>query len=131
MAYESPIRLITELENKIIEDQMEGIYKAVISYQIDISKDELFKLLYGDRKQYDKGYSDGRADAIKHGRWKKWEGDVLTCSNCKHYWIQSGDQYDFNYCPNCGARMDEIGEDKSHPFAESVMMGMDGGENER
>lgn len=29
-----------------------------------------------------------------------------------------------------GARMDLIGEDKSHPFAESVMMGMDGGKNE-
>ena len=59
MAYESPIRLITELENKIIEDQKEGIYKAVLSYQIDIDKDELFKLLYGDRKQYEKGFADG------------------------------------------------------------------------
>ena len=47
---------------------------------------------------------------VKHGRWIKWEGDVLTCSNCKHYWIQSGDQYDFNYCPYCGARMDEVEE---------------------
>lgn len=61
MAYESPIRLITELENKIIEDQKEGIYKAVLSYRIDISKDELFKLLYGDRKQYEKGFADGYA----------------------------------------------------------------------
>ena len=49
-------------------------------------------------------------DPVKHGRWIKWEGDVLTCSNCKHYWIQSGDQYDFNYCPYCGARMDEVEE---------------------
>ena len=50
------------------------------------------------------------AEPRKHGRWIKWEGDVLTCSNCKHYWIQSGDQYDFNYCPYCGARMDEVEE---------------------
>lgn len=29
-----------------------------------------------------------------------------------------------------GEKVDaQIGEDKSHPFAESVMMGMDGGEN--
>lgn len=61
MAYESPIRLVTEIENKIIEDQKEGVYKAVLAYKIDISKDELFKLLYGDRKQYEKGFSDGYA----------------------------------------------------------------------
>lgn len=66
------------------------------------------------------------AEPIKHGRWIKWEGDVLTCSNCKHYWIQSGDQYDYRYCPYCEARMDaKIGEDPSHPFAESVMMHKD------
>ncbi len=61
MAYESPIRLVTEIENKIIEDEKEGVYKAVLAYKIDISKDELFKLLHGDRQQYEKGFSDGYA----------------------------------------------------------------------
>ena len=61
MAYESPIRLVTEIENKIIEDQERNVYRAVVSYGIDISKDELFKLLYGDRKQYEKGFADGYA----------------------------------------------------------------------
>lgn len=46
-----------------------------------------------------------KAEPVKHGKWIKWEGDILTCSNCKRYWIQSGDQYDFRYCPNCGAKM--------------------------
>lgn len=64
MAYESPIRLVTEIENKIIEDQKEGVYKAVLTYKIDISKDELFKLLYKDRKQYEKGFADGYAKGI-------------------------------------------------------------------
>ena len=64
MAYESPIRLATEIENKIIEDQKEGVYKAVLTYKIDISKDEMFKLLCGDRKQYEKGFSDGYAKGI-------------------------------------------------------------------
>lgn len=61
MAYESPIRLATEIENKIIEDQEKNIYKAVLTYKIDISKDELFRLLHGDRQQYEKGFSDGYA----------------------------------------------------------------------
>lgn len=113
MAYESPIRLVTEIENKIIEDQTEGIYKAVLSYRIDISKDELFKLLYGDRKQYDKGYSDGRADAIKHGRWSRerlpsTDGgsyEVFRCNLCNEAF-----NWRTAYCPNCGAKMDEVEE---------------------
>lgn len=30
----------------------------------------------------------------------------LMCSNCLHYWIPNGDQDEYHYCPNCGARMD-------------------------
>ena len=76
MSYEGPIKLITDLNYKIIEDQERNIYKAVCSYGIDISKDELFKLLYDDRKQYDKGYSDGYAKAKE---------DTVLCKDCKHY----------------------------------------------
>ncbi len=48
------------------------------------------------------------ADPIKHGRWKViLSGDYAICTNCEHYWIPNGDQYDYKYCPNCGARMDE------------------------
>lgn len=119
MAYESPIRLITELENKIIEDQREGIYKAVLSYQIDIGKDELFKLLYGDRKQYEKGFADGRADATKHGRWienieevqgLRWIVNRCSCCNSARPMRLVDEPLEFNYCPNCGARMDEVEE---------------------
>lgn len=64
MSYESPIKLITDLNYKLIEDQERNIYRAVCSYGVDISKDELFKLLYGDRKQYEKGFADGYAKGI-------------------------------------------------------------------
>lgn len=37
--------------------------------------------------------------------WKEVEGDLVTCSRCHHYWIRRGDQYDFNFCPTCGADM--------------------------
>lgn len=79
------------------------------------------------------------AEPIKHGRWivktyeHKYENGYWTenrteCSVCGNRPLH--DEYEqrveSDYCPNCGARMDaQIGEDKSHPFAESVMMGMD------
>lgn len=47
------------------------------------------------------------AEPVKHGRWKIiLSGDYAICTNCEHYWIPNGDQYDYYYCPYCGARMD-------------------------
>ncbi len=52
---------------------------------------------------------------VKRGKWigkqldnfRKYE---VTCSNCGWVGIENYDSYnepsDFNYCPNCGARMD-------------------------
>lgn len=54
-------------------------------------------------------------EEVKHGKWiwkqldnfRKYED---TCSNCGWIGIENYDSYndpsDFNYCPNCGARMD-------------------------
>ena len=53
-------------------------------------------------------------DPVKHGRWIYSAGfdlDGVTyagryrCDQCNH-WIDAGD--DGNYCPNCGAKMDEV-----------------------
>lgn len=53
------------------------------------------------------------AEPIKHGRWIKLYHDNYKCSECGAWW---GSDYndevinDFNYCPNCGAKMDEVEE---------------------
>lgn len=47
---------------------------------------------------------------VVRGRWIKYyphNSDMLTCSECEKYWILDGDQYDFHFCPNCGAWMEE------------------------
>lgn len=57
------------------------------------------------------------ADVVerKHGKWiyQFYEGEVgVTCSECEGYaesfarWIyDEGYRIDYNFCPNCGARM--------------------------
>ena len=52
-------------------------------------------------------------DPVKHGRWltepyvgKHATLKVLRCSECDNPVIELPDGKDYNYCPNCGARMD-------------------------
>lgn len=47
---------------------------------------------------------------VVRGRWIKYaphNSDMMTCSECEKYWILDGDQYDYHFCPNCGADMRE------------------------
>ena len=43
---------------------------------------------------------------MKRGEW--WH----TCSKCKATWSSEDGELDFNFCPNCGAVMDERGEEE-------------------
>lgn len=50
------------------------------------------------------------AEPVKHGKWiveyEVKDGRSMRCSECQMvFWVGSG--RDGNYCPNCGAKMDE------------------------
>lgn len=55
------------------------------------------------------------AEPVVHGRWEvmlDYPGNdgVFVCSNCKEAWILNGGtpaQNNMNYCPRCGAKIDE------------------------
>ena len=46
---------------------------------------------------------------VRHGKWKYVDGDLgysdLECSECEATTLFFDDER-FNYCPNCGAKMD-------------------------
>jgi len=51
------------------------------------------------------------AEPVKHGKWIDEGNDYWHCSECNHDWyfdeyIPIAD-FDMNYCPNCGAKMDK------------------------
>ena len=46
----------------------------------------------------------------KHGRWMEFN-IMMTCSVCDKDWYYDDNNCDeFNYCPNCGAKMDGDGD---------------------
>ena len=77
--YKSPINIYEtadKLRMQIIKQQNEDIYHAVLSYGIAVDKEELLRALRYDREQYDKGYFDGKNDAM---------AELVRCKDCKHY----------------------------------------------
>ena len=73
-----------------------------------------------ERIGYDRGFRDGYAQAtseVRHGHWVEvqriHEADhtaICECSLCGDtVWVYDG-QRAWNYCPNCGAKMDEVEE---------------------
>jgi hypothetical protein len=75
--YRTPIEIIYGQ----MQTQLEGdILKAVQSYGINVDKEELLRALQYDRNQYEKGYMDGKADAM---------AELVRCKDCKRY-SQSG-----------------------------------------
>ena len=63
--YESPINaIITEMQVQTIKRVEEDIYRAVQDIHVNVDKEELVKALQYDRRQYEKGYSDGCKDSI-------------------------------------------------------------------
>lgn len=44
------------------------------------------------------------AKPVVHAHWKR-KNNETKCSNCEFIYYSNHD--DFNYCPNCGAKMDE------------------------
>ena len=74
--YESPINLIvTDIYNQMQKQQEEEVYKAVLHYVPDVDKAELIRALRYDREQYDKGYADGKRDAMD---------ELVRCKDCTY-----------------------------------------------
>lgn len=47
---------------------------------------------------------------MSHGRWIREPNCWYRCSECGSHYPSLADNMDYHYCPNCGAKMDEVKE---------------------
>lgn len=87
------------------------IFEVQRSLGVDVDRGELLQALQYNRFQYDKGYADGKADAM---------AKLVRCKDCKHYGYEpydNGDKccvrweewifpFENDFC-SCGERKDK------------------------
>ena len=112
--YESPVTTIYDRVAKDANERLEDyIVEEILRVGVIVDKDELIRALNYDRRQYQKGYQDGKAAAI---------AEIVRRKDCKHriedeeferghYCVkrpQNGGRFceDNDFC-SCGERRDE------------------------
>ena len=82
--YKSPIDILYGQ----MEMQMEGeIMRAVQNVHVNVDKEELLRALKYDRGQYQKGYEDGKRDALE---------SIVRCKDCKN--VQKDELFGTLWC---------------------------------
>lgn len=73
----------------------------------DVNRDDVIALI-ARQKPVD-------AEPVRHGRWIDASGMIL-CSECGDSWGTETEEMvrSFNYCPNCGAKMDVEEQDETN-----------------
>lgn len=86
-------------------------FDTIIDLQPTVEAEPIEVRAAYEQKAYNKGYADGKAEPIKHGH--NLSADYPSLFECSVCGYVNDDTYcgvptTFNYCPNCGARMDEV-----------------------
>lgn len=90
--YESPIKIIESTIDSIYKDIAKKRDDAIFaeiqsSFGVDLDRGELIRALQYDRDQYNKGYADGKRDAME---------ELVRCKDCT-YCEKAFDDYWCNF----------------------------------
>ena len=89
----------------LTEEQKNDMLTALLEYRDSISKFDQFSVECERLEELLKRIEEGM---IKHGKWETNKVAFMkTCSLCGKSVDQS---HDYNFCPECGAKMDLEGE---------------------
>lgn len=73
--YDSPINIITQMSNNILQMTDDGVVKAVVKAGFNIDKDKLISILQGEKQRY--------SEAFKNG-YNARNDEIVRCKDCKY-----------------------------------------------
>jgi hypothetical protein len=76
--YESPIKIIEDINRDVTDAFEDHVYKCVLRYGIDVDREELIQALNYDRQMYEKGYADGYKAGLE-------SAEIIRCRDCEYY----------------------------------------------
>ena len=87
----------------------EYIDREALLLRIDCYGTNKFGMLDEDIRAFIKAQPAADVAPVRHGRWEEAsDGDGIVCPFCRtDFCTIIYDTEYFNYCPNCGAKMDE------------------------
>ena len=87
----------------------EYIDREALLLRIDCYGTNKFGMLDDDIRAFIKAQPAADVAPVRHGRWEEAsDGDGIVCPFCRtDFCTIIYDTEYFNYCPNCGAKMDE------------------------
>lgn len=85
----------------------EYIKRDTVTNHLDACMDTLWKPEIVALKCFVEGIPAADVVPVRHGRWRE-SGPLLECQSCGEIYSRLGGNAwkSWNYCPNCGARMD-------------------------
>ena len=86
----------------------EYIDREALLLRIDCYGTNKFGMLDDDIRAFIKAQPAANVASVQHGRWEEAsDGDGIVCPFCRtDFCTIIYDTDYFNYCPNCGAKMD-------------------------
>lgn len=81
-----------------VDDLVKTIRKNWVAHRDDICQKTLDEVPTADVQE------------VKHAHWEKENEYFTVCSNCEEIALADHSYILSNYCPNCGAKMDEVTE---------------------
>ena len=89
--YSSPIeKIYSEIQTQMVQEDENMVMKAIREVGITVDKEELINALQYDRKQYTKGYEDGKNEVLDKIR-AEIETKYGQCDICEYF-----EDYDYD-----------------------------------
>ena len=100
------------ISRKWLKNAIHNFYKGLVHTP---TEEEIQKIQELEQAQLEKAYEIGKAEQQKTGHWKKSHDDIMqwwACSECGKPCPKGtyGGDFFSDYCPNCGAKMEESEE---------------------